>query len=184
MESETPLGCRAMNAIPRLDSRATEILPMVRYISSPWWTFWQKWVTPTISLGFTAAFTAFSAVQFVQKGSYDLLLISLGIAVWCLFLASIFSFPFADEVRIEGEDLVVRKVGREDRIPFRRIVRVAEFWVNPESISVTLDAPCRFGTVIFFVAAEQRWSWQKCRLHPLSVELAHRADSARNEAAP
>src|SRR6202035_2037260 len=94
------------------------------------------------------------------------LIVAIGIAVFMAFKSWPLLFPLlmvggglfvfktwfpdlADEVWIDGESLIVRKGGQEDRIPFSHVVEVASAGRGgPASIILSLDTRSRFGHTI------------------------------------
>lgn len=81
-------------------------------------------------------------------------------------------FPLADEVWIDGVDMVVRNNGYEERFPVTNILHVKlSLFRNPERITLTLKEPCAFGRKIAFMP---RCCFGILR-HPIVEELILRA---------
>lgn len=75
-----------------------------------------------------------------------------------------------DEVFLSDDQVLVRKNSIEDSFPITNIINVAACWMShPESITLTLREPCRFGREIVFLAPHRWWSFPL--QHPLAEEL-------------
>jgi hypothetical protein len=119
-------------------------------------TFLFKRVYPVIFFGGTALIFAMPLIGLVTV--YDappvwflipagLLALVLG---WLIMRTVIFGL--ADEVYDEGDALLVRINGREDRILLPNIAAVRyATWLNPGKVTVTLKQPCSFGAEIAFL---------------------------------
>jgi hypothetical protein len=82
-------------------------------------------------------------------------------------------FPMVDGVWIDGDDLVVRNRGEEDRFPIRHVVDVDHRWVvSPERVELLVNPRSRFGPVIQFIPTDR---WFPFGRHPLVQELIDRS---------
>lgn len=89
-------------------------------------------------------------------------------------------FSLADEVWLDGDHIVVRDRGHEDRFPVSRIRSArASLMSNPEHIVLTLSEPCLFGNEVVFSPPHR---WLRFDPHPLAEELNRRASEARARA--
>jgi hypothetical protein len=86
-------------------------------------------------------------------------------------------FDLLDEVWDEGEALLLRNDGQEDRIPLTNIINVSQAtFTNPPRITLTLRHPCRFGKDVTFSPSARLNPFSK---DPIAVELIDRVDAAR-----
>jgi hypothetical protein len=84
-----------------------------------------------------------------------------------------FISPLVDAVWIDGDDLVVRNRGEEERFPISHVVDVDDhFLVNPEFIELLVNPRTRFGLTIRFIPPERWWRYRR---HPLVQELIDRS---------
>ena len=147
---------------------------MMRQLSSRM-TFWHKRVFPAVSVGFLALWTSL-AVPAIIKGGMPVfaLLIPIGLAVFGYFFMRWLVFPLADEVFLDGDDLLVRKNDLEARIPVRQIINVdSSMMTNPERITLSLREPCVFGHEIIFSPIHRFHLFSR---HPIAEELIARAN--------
>jgi hypothetical protein len=148
-------------------------------------TWWHKKCFPTI--WFTAVGLSFcsSFVDFVrgrESGGFVLIPLALA-AVYYLALRS-YVFPLMDEVWIDGDDLIVRNRGQEERFPITNITDVkSSLWSKSKNIEIVLEPPSRFGISIRFAPPFRLFSFGT---HPIAQELADRSGCfnrrGRNEA--
>jgi hypothetical protein len=145
----------------------------MRQISSKM-TWWHKKALPSLFFGIIVLVS----VQFVAaviNGSVpgEVLWIPLGMTVFGLLMMGWLVFPLMDEVWIDGDDLIVRNWGEEERVPITQIIDVkSSFLTSPESIGITLEPPSRFGKWIRFAAPFRTFPFGT---HPLARELADRS---------
>ena len=116
----------------------------------------KRWL-PSIWLAFSAVALFGSLVRIVRAGRFEISDIGF-LGLPCLLLAlgfAIFrhvSFCLVDEVIDEGESLVIRSNGLEDRVPLRHIVAVLDGpAIRPWLIRLRCDPPCRFGREVTFM---------------------------------
>jgi len=148
------------------------------------WTGWYKRVIPLSSLGFLGLFVLLMIPGLVrQELPAATLLIPLGIAAWGYILMRLLRiFTFADEVWLDGENLIVRNGGREDRLPMSQILSAkSSFWCNPERIVLTLGEPRLFGREVVFAPPFRLWRFTP---HPLAEELNRRVRETREGNSP
>jgi hypothetical protein len=126
------------------------------------------WFT-AVTLGF-----CFSLIDFVRgrdAGGFVLIPLALA-AVYYLALRS-YVFPLMDEVWIDGDDLIVRNRGQEERLPIANVTDVKSFHRSRlKSIEIILAPPSRFGTSIRFAPPFRLFSFGT---HPIAQELADRS---------
>jgi hypothetical protein len=137
-------------------------------------TWWHKKGFPTLWFTAVALGFCFSLIDFVRgRESGDFVLIPLGLAaIYYLALRS-YVFPLMDEVWIDGDDLIVRNRGQEDRFPIANIVDVhGSFMAKPKQIEIILEPPSRFGKSIRFAEPFRFFSFGT---HPIAQDLADRS---------
>lgn len=149
-------------------------------------TWWHKKGFPAFWFGFLALFTVIWIPGiFLQQVPAPTLLVPVGMAVFGYLLMRWLVFPLLDEVWLEGDQIVVRNRGEEDRFPIANIINVqAELFVNPERIVLMLKEPCKFGREIVF---SPPFRWWHLRRHPLADELmrrVHHIDDDKEWTAP
>lgn len=82
-------------------------------------------------------------------------------------------FPLADQVFLDGDEVIVRKSGKEAHFPVGQIVNVdTSSLANPERITLTLRESCEFGREIAFIPA---YHFHLFSLHPIAEELIARS---------
>jgi hypothetical protein len=139
----------------------------MRRLSSQLTVFYKK-VFPVIWVGFLI----FYAVVVGAAGPLDQLHVVMGLVTPALMLVfgyilfRFFAWPLVDEVWLDGDHLVIRNRGREDRLALSQIGSVtASQWVNPERITLHPHggAPIKF-------CAPLRMHFPMSQ-HPLAEEL-------------
>ena len=143
-------------------------------------TFINKRVFPGLWFGFLAFFTCLAIPAVFLRGEpILLLLVPIAMAAIGSLVMRTFIFDLMDEVYLDGDDLVVRNRGDEERIPLAHVTNAsATMLINPERITLTLSEASKFGSKIAF-SPLHRW-WQFTR-HPLAKELMLRAQEARTD---
>lgn len=150
----------------------------MRRLSSPW-TWWHKKAFPRFWFGFLAVLTLLWIPgilrQQVPPATILILIFMVGFGFVLMWGLRIFSL--ADEVWLDGDQIVVRNGGVEDRFSLANILTVwASRWTNPERIELTLGEPCRFGDEVVFVPPQR---WLHFTRHPLASELTSLVEEAR-----
>jgi hypothetical protein len=136
-------------------------------------TWWYKKAFPTIWFGFLGIMMVIILPSVLQgEAPVPVLLVPLGMSVVGYFLMRFLVWPLVDEVYLDGDDVVVRNKGEEDRFPFSNVINVqgSEF-TNPESITLNLNQPCLFGDEIKFMPPARWFGFGK---NPLANELIQR----------
>jgi hypothetical protein len=137
-------------------------------------TWWLKKAFPVFWFGFTGLFIFVGGFEVIlQQAPAFLLLPPFVLAAFGYVMMRWLVFPLADEVWIDGDDIVVRNNGYEDRFPITNIINVENSrFMNPERITLTLKEPCALGSEIVFSPLERLL---KITRHPLAEELIRRA---------
>jgi hypothetical protein len=134
-------------------------------------TFFNKRVFPVIWFG---ALGLFFAGAVVAGAPWPFLLAPPLMAVFGYFLFKMTVFDLVDEVWDDGDALVVRNKGIEQRVPFSEIMNVSSSEMhNPPRITLLLRKPCRLGREFTFSLPLRWWPFSR---HPLVNELIERAD--------
>jgi hypothetical protein len=158
----------------RPDESLDALFPKTRRISSKC-TWWYKKAFPGFWFGFLGLFTlicSFGVIQ--QQAPAAPLVVPLVLAVFGYLLMRWLLFPLVDEVWIDGDDILVRNSGQEERFVVTNIVNVEDSqFTNPERITLTLKEPCALGRVIVFLPP---WRLLHFTRHPIAEELIQLAN--------
>ena len=155
----------------------------MRRVSSTW-TFFYKRVFPAIWFGFLVLFIGIAA--FGSRAPKDVAIVPfrivpLGAMAVGFFVMKKLVFDLVDEVWDDGDALVVKNGGSEERIALSEIKNVNySMLVNPPRVTLALRRPTTFGEQIAFCAP--------LRLLPLTpspviADLVERIDRARQKQA-
>jgi hypothetical protein len=86
-------------------------------------------------------------------------------------------FDLVDEVWDDGDSLIVRNAGREERIPLTEIRNVSySVLVNPPRVTLSLRQPTNFGSEVTFCAPLQLVPFSTS---PIINKLIDRIDAKR-----
>lgn len=144
-------------------------------------TFFNKRVFPVIWFGIPALILLGSSIA-AWKGAavpFQLFVVPTGLAVFGVVILKLLVFDLLDEVWDEGETLVLRNGGQEDRIPLTNIINVSHAtFTNPPRIMLSLRHPCRFGTEVTFSPLARLNPFSK---DPIAAELIERVEAARQQ---
>jgi hypothetical protein len=93
-------------------------------------------------------------------------------------------FDLVDEVWDEGDALVVKNAGTEERLPLRNVINIGySIITNPERVTLTLRDAGPFGKEITFMPLPRPFSFRWLSRNPIIDELIERVDQARRRAA-
>jgi len=104
-----------------------------------------------------------------------------------IYLGNLKERGLADEVFDDGDSLLVRFRGEDERIPFWNI-KDAKAYHGRHGIgyaSLKLVTPCKFGSVVWFVPAKTRvsgWTLDPFWMDPIVNDLLARSEKARANA--
>jgi hypothetical protein len=114
--------------------------------------FWYKKIFPVFWFGFLALMfvTMFCSQQQASKIPLIALFIPLIMMVFGYGLMRALVFDLVDEVWDDGNSLIVKNKGVEERIPFSNIININYQSMRPPRATLTLRQPSRFGTKIVF----------------------------------
>jgi hypothetical protein len=126
---------------------------------------------PAVGGGVLLLWSAIWVKLAVEDHVFCILLMPAGALAYGFIDWRVLLYPVVDSVSLDGPDLVVRKSGREERVPLTAIKAVyPSLFTNPERITLRLLEPGPFGDTIDFVLP-----WRYFRLpfspHPLATEL-------------
>jgi len=143
-------------------------------------TSFAKRLVPTVWFGGVAVWVVLGLVVAFGNRQWHIAMIAVGMgtvmSLGGYYIARTFLFDLVDEVLDDGNELVVRKNGQEDRIPVINIVNVNyERWINPQRITLTLREPCLFGDEVTFAPPPRSFS----RRSPIPDELIKRIEDAK-----
>ena len=92
-------------------------------------------------------------------------------------------FHLVDEVWDDGDALVVKSAGVEERVPLSNIINIGySVLTNPERVTLTLRAVGPLGKEITFAPVRRPFSFRWMSRNPIIGELIERVDQARRRA--
>ena len=92
-------------------------------------------------------------------------------------------FDLVDEVWDDGDALVVKNAGVEERVPLRNIINIGySLLTNPERVTLTLRDAGALGEEITFMPLARPFSFRWLSRNPVIDELIGRVDQARRRA--
>jgi hypothetical protein len=143
-------------------------------------TFFSKRVFPILWFGFLALFVAVPLIAGVSKNvamPLPFFIVPALMAVVGYVVMRKIVFDLVDEVWDDGNALVVKNRGEEDRIALNDIKNVSYSpYINPPRVTLSLRRPTAFGKEITFAAPIRFIPFSKS---PVIVELIDRVDAAR-----
>ena len=153
----------------------------MRLISSKM-TFFNKRVFPAIWFGFLAVFIGLALFSGAGRNPASLLPVLIAPAIMIVFGYVVMKklvFDLADEVWDDGDSLVVKNGGQEQRIALSDIKNVSYSpFVNPPRVTLSLRRPTVFGDEITFSAPLRLVPFSKS---PVITDLIERVDQARSK---
>jgi hypothetical protein len=152
-------------------------------ISSPS-TFFSKKVLPILWFGMLAIgiISSLWAGAATDRPMVIVILVLIGVAMFFRFRKR--NWGLADEVFDEGDSLLLRYGGKEDRVALSNIMSVSTSpSMDPPRISLRLVNPCKFGTEIAF-SPKIGFLGNPLANNPVAEDLMVRVDRARSHRAP
>ena len=132
-------------------------------------TFFYKRVIPVWWYGVLTIVTVGAVGQVLEGDASPLvLLIPLAMMLFGYVMLKAFVFDLVDKVYLQGEEILVRNRGKEDRFPLSNIASIYSSWTNPERITLILHKLCEFGPSIAFSPTYRWWRWGE---HPIETKL-------------
>ena len=145
-------------------------------------TFFNKRVFPAIWFGFLIVFVGLSVFAAAQRNStppVPILIIPAIMAVGGYFIMKRLVFDLVDEVWEDGDSLIVKNRGEEQRIALSDIKNVSYSpYMNPPRVTLSLRRPTAFGEQITFAAPVR---FIPFATSPLINDLIDRVDAARQK---
>jgi hypothetical protein len=141
----------------------------VRKISSRT-TFWYRRVFPVFWFGFLLLWTVFALLLSGNERPPRIIFLIPGVmAIFGYFMIRWLVLPLADEVFLDGDEILVRKNGKKIRFSIRQILNVdSSMMTNPERITLTLREQSELGKEIAF---SPTYRWHFFSRHPIAEEL-------------
>jgi hypothetical protein len=149
----------------------------MRRISSRW-TFFYKRVFPLFWFGIllVSVIGAWLANRKALGAQGALWLVPVVIGVFGFVLWRLV-FDLVDEVQDEGDAIMIRNFGVEERLALKNIINIGySQMTTPERITLTLRDPCPLGKEITFMPLMRFRLFSRS---PIIGELIERVDSAR-----
>lgn len=141
-------------------------------------TFYFKKLFPSIWFGFLAIFLITSLAGGAAEASIMFLLMPIFMAAFGFFLFKKLVWDLADEVYDEGEALVFRKDGKEQRVQLKDIINISYAQTNsPERVVLQVRSQGAIGKELAFNPPMRFKPFSK---NPIIIELIERVDRARN----
>ena len=145
----------------------------MRRISS-YWTFFYKRVFPVLWFGFLVLFVGIGVVN--GQGLF-IVIVPIAMIGFGYFIMQKLVFDLVDEVCDDGDALVVKNRGQEQRIALADIKNVNYSpFVNPPLVTLSLRRPTVFGDQITFCAPVRLLPFSPS---PVIADLIERVDHAR-----
>jgi len=153
----------------------------MRRISSKW-TFFYKRVFPVIFFGFLLVFVGiglFANSQSNSASNIPFLIMPIVMMVVVYFISKKLIFDLVDEVWDDGDTLVVRNAGQEQRIALADIKNVNYSpLISPPRVTLSLRRPTVFGEQVTFCAPVRLVPFATS---PVIDDLIERVDRAREQ---
>jgi hypothetical protein len=149
----------------------------MRRISSGW-TFFYKRIFPIIWVGFLTVFAGIGVVKGQGPFAVIVPIVMIGFGY---FLMQKLVFDLVDEVWDDGDALVVKNRGQEQRIALADIKNVNYSpFVSPPRVTLSLRRPTVFGEQLTFCAPLRFVPFSQS---PVIADLIERVDRARQHPA-
>jgi len=154
----------------------------MRRISSKW-TFFYKRVLPVIFVGFFVVFVGVGLFANSHANSalenIPFVIIAIIMSAFIFFIFRKLIFDLVDEVWEDGDTLVVRNAGQEQRIALADIKNVNYSpLINPPRVILSLRRPTVFGDTVAFCAPVRLVPFATS---PVIDDLIERVDRAREQ---
>ncbi len=153
----------------------------MRRVSSQW-TFFYKRVFPLIWFGFIIVFLIIALVLPVRSGQsppIQIVIVPIAMIGFGYFLLKKLVFDLVDEVWEDGDVLVVKNSGQEQRIALSDIKNVNySVMTSPPRVVLSLRRPTVFGDRVAFCAPVR---FVPFATSPVIDDLIERVDAARHK---
>jgi hypothetical protein len=156
----------------------------MKRISSKWTNFYKR-LFPLLWFGFLAFFVLFGLLasrRTTHAAPIPFMLVPVVMAVFGFALFRRLIFDLVDEVWDDGDALIVKNAGVEERVPLRNIINIGySLLTNPERVTLTLRAAGSFGKEITFIPLPRARWFRWFSRNPIIDELIERVDQSRRE---
>jgi hypothetical protein len=145
-------------------------------------TVFYKRLFPVLWFGFLASFVlaGLLANRRTHVEAVPMLLVPLVMTVIGYVLFRRLLFDLVDEVWDDGDALIVKNTGVEERVPLKSIINIGySLLTNPERVTLTLRDAGPFGKEITFMPLSRAFSFRWLSRNPIVDELIERVDQAR-----
>lgn len=141
-------------------------------------TFYFKKLFPTVWFGFLAFFLVTALMSGASKESFIFLAAPIFMAAFGYFLFKKMLWDLADEVYDEGDSLLFRKDGKEQRVKLNEIVNISHAPMSsPERIVLQVRHEGAIGKELAFNPPMRFNFFSK---NPIITDLIERVDRTRN----
>jgi hypothetical protein len=141
-------------------------------------TFYFKKLFPAVWFGFLAFFFITSLLSGAMSESPMFLVVPIFMAVFAFVFFKKLLWDLADEVYDEGESLLFRKGGKEQRVLLKDIINISYAQMNsPERVVLQVRSDGAIGKELAFNPPTRFNPFSK---NPIITELIERVDRARN----
>jgi hypothetical protein len=148
-------------------------------------TVFYKRVFPVLWFGFLAFFVLADllASRRTHVEAVPMFLVPVVMAVIGYVLFRRLLFDLVDEVWDDGDALIVKNAGVEERVPLKSIINIGySLLTNPQRVTLTLREAGPFGKEITFMPQSRALSFRWLSRNPIIDELIERVDQARRRA--
>jgi hypothetical protein len=148
-------------------------------------TVFYKRLFPVLWFGFLALFVLVGSLapRRTHAPPIPMLIVPVVMSVLGYMLFRRLIFDLVDEVWDDGDALIVKNAGVEERVPLRNIINIGySLLTNPERVTLTLRDAGRLGKEITFMPLSRALSFRWLSRNPIVDELIERVDQARRRA--
>ena len=145
-------------------------------------TVFYKRVFPVLWFGFLAFFVLVSSLAPRRNHAppIPMLIVPVVMSVVGYLLFRRLIFDLVDEVWDDGDALIVKNAGVEERVPLKSIINIGySLLTNPERVTLTLRDAGPLGKEITFMPLSRAFSFRWLSRNPIIDELIERVDQAR-----
>lgn len=142
-------------------------------------TMYYKKIFPVIWFGFLALFVITGVASGAMTRDLSFILIPLVMAGFGYVFMKKLLWDLADEVFEDGDTLLVKQGGDQERIPLSNIMNVSIGNSSPRRITLRLRNPGRFGNEVTF-APKQGLTFNPFAKNAVAEDLIMRVEQARS----
>ncbi|MCT8127414.1 hypothetical protein H1D31_15500 [Alishewanella sp. BS5-314] len=141
-------------------------------------TFYFKRLFPTVWFGFLAFFIITAASSGAMSESFMFMVVPVFMAVFGFVFFKKLLWDLADEVYDEGDSLLFRKGGKEQRVYLKEIINISHTQMqSPEKVVIQLRSEGTIGKELAFNPPMRFNLFSK---NPMVNELIERVDRAKS----